>query len=234
VLIELGGVRLLTDPVLRTRVAHLRRHGAAPEAPADIDAVLLSHLHHDHLDRPSLRRLPGRPPVIGPRGAGRVLRRSGLVIDELRPGDRADVGGVPVEAVRAVHGSSRLWRAGPSGEPLGFVVGTAPSVYFAGDTDVFPEMECLAPLDVALLPVGGWGPKLGPGHMDAALAAQAVARLRPRVAIPIHWGTLHTLLARRGEWFTAPASEFAAQVAAVAPESEVRILRPGESTSVRA
>jgi len=234
VLLELGGVRLLTDPVLRTRVAHLRRHGEAPEVPGDIDAVLLSHLHHDHLDRPSLRRLAGSPRLIAPHGTRRLVRRLGVVVDELRPGDRADVNGVPVQAVRAVHGSSRLWRAGPSGEPLGFVVSEAPSVYFAGDTDLFPEMERLRPLDVALLPVAGWGPKLGPGHLDPARAAEAVALLRARVAIPIHWGTLRPRLTRVGEWFSGPGEEFAAQVAAVAPESEVRVLRPGESTSVGA
>ena len=233
-LLELGGVRLLTDPVLRTRVAHLRRHGEAPEVPGDIDAVLLSHLHHDHLDRPSLRRLAGSPRLIAPHGTRRLVRRLGVVVDELRPGDRADVNGVPVQAVRAVHGSSRLWRAGPSGEPLGFVVSEAPSVYFAGDTDLFPEMERLRPLDVALLPVAGWGPKLGPGHMDPARAAEAVALLGARVAIPIHWGTLRPRLTRVGEWFSGPGAEFAAQVAAVAPESEVRVLRPGESTSVDA
>ena len=233
-LIQLGGVRILTDPVLRTRVAHLRRHGEAPEVPADIDAVLISHLHHDHLDRPSLRLLAGPPRVIAPRGSERLARRPGVAVEGLRPGDRAHVGGVPVEAVRAVHGSSRLWRAGPSAEPLGFVIGTAPSVYFAGDTDLFPEMEGLGPLDAALLPVAGWGPNLGPGHMDAARAAEAIALLRARVAIPIHWGTLFPLLTRLGEWFSGPGDEFAAQVAAVAPESEVRVLRPGESTSVSA
>jgi L-ascorbate metabolism protein UlaG (beta-lactamase superfamily) len=215
-------------------VAHLRRHGEPPEVPADIDAVLISHLHHDHLDRPSLRLLDGPPRVIAPRGSARLARRPGIAVEELRPGDRAEVNGVPVAAVRAVHGSTRLWRAGPRGEPLGFVVGTAPSVYFAGDTDLFPEMERLGPLDVALLPVAGWGPKLGPGHMDAARAAEAVALLRARVAIPIHWGTLFPRLTQLGEWFSGPGDEFAAQVAAVAPESEVRVLRPGESTSVSA
>jgi L-ascorbate metabolism protein UlaG (beta-lactamase superfamily) len=234
VLIQLGGVRILTDPVLRTRVAHLRRHGEAPEVPADIDAVLISHLHHDHLDRPSLRLLAGHPRVIAPRGSERLARRPRVAVEGLRPGDRAEVSGVPVEAVRAVHGSSRLWRAGPSAEPLGFVIGTAPSVYFAGDTDLFPEMERLGPLDVALLPVAGWGPNLGPGHMDAARAAEAVALLRARVAIPIHWGTLFPRLTRLGDWFSGPGDEFAAQVTAVAPESEVRVLRPGESTSVSA
>jgi L-ascorbate metabolism protein UlaG (beta-lactamase superfamily) len=234
VLIELGGVRLLTDPVLRPRVWYLRRAGPQPKAPRDVDAVLLSHLHHDHLDLPSLRLLPGRPLLIAPRGSGPMLRRAGFAASELRPGDSVEVEGVSVQAVRADHGPGRWPIGGASGEALGFIVRGTPSVYFAGDTDLFPEMEELAPVDVALVPVAGWGPRLGPGHMDAARAAQAVALLRPRVAIPIHWGTLHRRLMRLGDWFTGPGDEFAAQVAAVAPGSAVRVLRPGESTSVSA
>jgi L-ascorbate metabolism protein UlaG (beta-lactamase superfamily) len=58
VLIELGTLRVLTDPVLRGRVAHLRRRVPVAEPPGRLDAVLLSHLHHDHADAPSLRMLP--------------------------------------------------------------------------------------------------------------------------------------------------------------------------------
>jgi L-ascorbate metabolism protein UlaG (beta-lactamase superfamily) len=234
VLLELGGVRILTDPVLRTRLVHLRRQGPPPEVPAELDAVLVSHMHHDHLDLPSLRRLPGRPRVIAPRGAGPLLRRAGFPTEELRAGDSIDVGGVSVAAVRAVHPPRRLPIGGPSGEPLGFLIGETPSVYFAGDTDLFKEMESLAPLDVALLPVAGWGPRLGPGHLDASTAARAVGLLRPRVAIPIHWGTLYPRLTRRGAWFSDPADQFAAHVAVMAPDCEVRVLRPGESTSLAA
>ena len=233
-LIERDGVTLLTDPVLRRRVAHLRRHGEMPDVPGHVDAVLISHLHHDHLDLGSLRRLPGRPRVIGPRGAGNLIRTVGLTVDQLEAGDAAEVDGLRVEAVPAVHDSRRLPLRGPQAEPLGFVIGHSPSVYFAGDTDVFPEMEELAPVGVALLPVAGWGPRLGPGHMNPERAAQAVALLRARVAVPIHWGTLHPRLTRRGEWFSSPGEEFAAQVAALAPDAEVRVLRPGESTSVAA
>ena len=234
VLIEQGGVRLLTDPVLRGRVAHLRREGRAPEVPRDIDAVLISHLHHDHLDGASLRLLANRPRVIAARGAGDFIRGLGMTVEELESGEATEVEGVRVQAVPATHDSRRLPLRGPEAEPLGFVIGRSPSVYFAGDTDVFPEMEELAPVGLALLPVAGWGPKLGPGHMNPERAAQAVALLRARVAVPIHWGTLHPRLTRRGEWFSSPGEQFAAQVAAVAPDSEVRVLRPGESTSVDA
>jgi L-ascorbate metabolism protein UlaG (beta-lactamase superfamily) len=234
VLIELGGVRLLTDPVLRPRVAHLRRHGAQPEVPRDLDAVLISHLHHDHLDVPSLRLLRDRPPLVAPSGAGELLRRAGFEVEELEQGQRTAIRGLRVEAVRADHSPARLPVRGPRAEPLGFVIGERPSVYFAGDTDLFPEMAELAPVDVALLPVAGWGPRLGPGHMDSERAGRAAALLEARVAIPIHWGTLHPRHVRRGEWFSEPAARFAAQVAAVAPGVEVLVLRPGESASVEA
>src|SRR5438270_7337247 len=78
--IELDGVRLLTDPILRDRVAHIRRHGPPPD-PAWMeppDAVLISHLHLDHCDVPSLRRLGRSVRLIVPAGAGAVLQRRGF------------------------------------------------------------------------------------------------------------------------------------------------------------
>jgi L-ascorbate metabolism protein UlaG (beta-lactamase superfamily) len=227
VLIEHGGVSLLTDPVLRERVAHLRRHGEAPEVPARVDAVLLSHLHYDHLDLPSLNLLPGGIRVLAPAGAGALLRPAGIRhVEELMPGDATEVGGLRIEATPAEHDDRRR-PLGARATPLGFVVRSRPSVYFAGDTDVFPGMEELAPVDAALLPVAGWGPKLGPGHMDAEQAARAAGLLRPALAVPIHWGTLHPRHRRRGAWFDAPPHEFAARVAELAPDVDVRILEPG-------
>jgi L-ascorbate metabolism protein UlaG (beta-lactamase superfamily) len=88
-------------------------------------------------------------------------------------------------------------------------------------------MEDLPRVDVALLPVAGWGPKLGPGHLDPERAARAAALLRPRIAVPIHWGTLR--VGRRGAWFTDPPRTFAAQVADRSPEVEVRVLEPLQS-----
>jgi L-ascorbate metabolism protein UlaG (beta-lactamase superfamily) len=213
--------------VLRPRVAHLRRHGPAPDVPAGVDAVLLSHIHYDHLDLPSLRMLPSDARVLAPRGAGRLLREAGLRrVEELAPGDVGEVGRVRVEATPAEHDGRRR-PFGARAEPIGFVVRDRASVYFAGDTDLFSGMKDLRPLSVALLPVSGWGPKLGPGHMDAADAARAAEVLRPAVAVPIHWGTLHPRARRRGPWFDRPPHEFATRVAASAPEVDVRIVQPG-------
>ena len=100
-------------------------------------------------------------------------------------------------------------------------------IYFAGDTDLFDEMAELGPVDLALLPVAGYSPKLGPGHLDAARAAQAAALLRARLAVPIHWGTFRAFTQAGGSWFTDPPAEFAAQAAACGVE--VRVLSPGGS-----
>jgi L-ascorbate metabolism protein UlaG (beta-lactamase superfamily) len=228
VLVELAGVRLLTDPVLRPRVLHLRRHGPAPGVPA-VDAALLSHLHYDHLDLPSLRMLEPTPRLVCPAGAGEFLERAGFPgAEELSPGASLEVGGVRVEATPALHDEKRRPR-GPEAAPLGFLLRAERSVYFAGDTDLFEGMAELGPVDVALLPVAGWSPRLGSGHLDPQGAARAAALLRPRVAVPIHWGTLHPVNRARGAWFTDPPVEFAAQVAELAPDVEVRTLAPGES-----
>ncbi len=85
-------------------------------------------------------------------------------------------------------------------------------------------------LDLALLPVAGWGKKLGPGHLDAARAATAASLLRPRLAVPIHWGTFRPVSERGDPGH--PETEFRDRAAKVAPEVDVRILAPGESLEV--
>jgi L-ascorbate metabolism protein UlaG (beta-lactamase superfamily) len=123
------------------------------------------------------------------------------------------------------HGGRRPF--GPRGKPLGFVTAAEHSVYFAGDTDLFAEMEKIANVDVALLPVAGWGPKLGPGHLDPTRATEAAALVRPRVAVPIHWGTYYR--GRPGAWVSEPPRAFAALMSKRNPEVEVRVLEPGGS-----
>ncbi len=237
VLIELSGVRLLTDPLLRPRAIHLRRHAAPPDPAVSrgLDAVLVSHFHHDHLDLPTLRGLGPGARLIGPRGLARIVRRAGAAdVTELAAGESADVAGVRVAAVPAVHDGRRLKR-GPAVDAVGFVAEAGGvRVYFAGDTDLFAGMEQLAPVDLALIPIWGWGATLGEGHLDPARAAEALARIRPRVAVPIHWGTFlpagqHRRLAHLLE---RPARDFARAAAGAAPEVDVRVLDPGQSTAI--
>jgi L-ascorbate metabolism protein UlaG (beta-lactamase superfamily) len=237
VLIELDGVRLLTDPLLRGRVAHLRRQAPLPDASvtARLDAVLISHMHLDHLDLVSLRLLGRDTPLLVPAGAGAWLRRRGFTsVTELSVGEVGKVGTLTVTAVEARHDGHR-WPRGPGAETLGYLVQDGRAIYFAGDTELVEEVaNALPPLDVALLPVGGWGPTLGPGHMDPQDAARAAGLLKPRLAIPVHWGTLLPIgLARRYQaGLSEPPQLFARNVARMAPGVEVRILSPGQETAL--
>lgn len=238
VLIEMDGVRLLTDPVLRGRIGPLRRHGETPDPglAEHVDGVLISHLHHDHVDVPSLRRLSRAVPVLASPGAGDFLARLGFSdVRELAPGDAADVGGVRVTATEANHPPSgrRFERAS---RPIGFEVDGERRIYFAGDTDLFDGMEAIGggSLDLALLPIWGWGTNIGAGHLDPERAARAAALLSPRTVVPIHWGTLYPLgLARlRPGPLHSPPRELAAWMRELAPQSELRVLAPSEATSL--
>lgn len=236
-LLELDGTRLLTDPVLRPRIGPLVRHGPlpAPHLTAGIDAVLISHLHHDHADLASLRRLGREVPLLVPPGSRGFFKRYGFGdVMELAPGESRGVGGVTVRATEARHDGGRR-RGAAEVEPVGFLIERSTTIYFAGDTDLFDGMKDLSPgLDLALLPVWGWGPTLGDGHLDPSGAARAAALLSPRLAIPIHWGTLYPFgLARlRPGRLRLPAQEFAARARELAPQVETRVLSPGESTSL--
>ena len=236
-LLEVGGQRLLTDPLLRSRLLHLRR--VAP--PLDrsrldnLDAVLISHDHLDHLDIPSLRQLPRGAPLVAPVGAGRTLRRLGRrEVHELAVGDGLEFGSVRVQAVPAVHGGGR-WPWWPTGEAIGYVVEGRCRAYFAGDTELFDGMRDFASgLDLALIPIWGWGPKVGAGHLRPPEAARALALLRPRYVVPIHWGTLYPIGLRRirPEPLTEPATAFAREARELAPEVDVRVLAPGATLDV--
>jgi L-ascorbate metabolism protein UlaG (beta-lactamase superfamily) len=236
VLIELDGVRLLTDPLLRARVAHLRRQVplVAGTLTRGVDAVLISHLHHDHLDLASLRLLGHDVPLLVPPGAGAWLRRRGFeTVNELVVGEQVSVGTLTLAAVQARHDGRRP--GGPRAQAIGFLARGRRTAYFAGDTELFPEMSELSEeLDVALLPVAGWGPTLGPGHMGPLEAARAARLLQPRLAIPIHWGTLLPIgfVPHRGARLGDPPLRFAEHVARLAPDVEVRILAPGQETTV--
>jgi L-ascorbate metabolism protein UlaG (beta-lactamase superfamily) len=191
--VELDGLRLLTDPALEARIGPLRRI-VAPVDQRDLEgigAVLVSHLHLDHLDLGSLKRIPPEVPVIVPAGGGPWLRDQGRErVIELAPGESTRLGDVGVTAVPARHGGYRPPR-GPRAVAVGYLIEGSRTIYFAGDTGLFEGMSKLAGLvDVALLPVGGWGPTLpSRTHLDPVRAARAAALIEATNVVPIHWGT---------------------------------------------
>jgi len=245
--VELAGRTVLTDPLLATTVGLLRRVVPLPDPAtwAGVHVVLISHLHGDHLHLPSLRSLGRGVRILVPRGAGAWLRGRGFPrVDELSAGEAIQDGELRITAVRAEHSGHR-WGPrsthGPDTEAIGFLLdGGGCTVYVSGDTGLYAGMTLLGDrgVDVALLPVWGWGPTLGPGHLDPVGAAEAAALIRPRIAVPVHWGTLalagitsapSPLRSRMRRLLVDPPRAFATEVAARELPTRVVVTEPGSA-----
>lgn len=212
VVLDLGPVRLLTDPLLGRHAGVLRRRGPAPraEAWAGPSAVLLSHLHHDHAEVRSLRRA-GAPVLTGAANVP-FLARHGLVgvgLDE-RGWHTLPGTDVQVHLTRADHGHRPMPHR-PNAAHGHLVRTPEVTVWVAGDTSLYAGMEALPDLaggvDVAVVPIGGWGPRLSAGHLDPVQAARAAHLVGAQVVVPYHFGTLHAP-GTAGGWMAAPGPAF--------------------------
>lgn len=239
VVLDLDGVRVLTDPLLRAHVGLLRRLAPRPDPSSwsRPDVVLLSHLHHDHAELRSLRMLRGVPLMSAPANVA-WLRRRKLTPTVSLGDDWTPVGrGVEVRLVPADHGHRPMPHR-PNDANGQLVRGPSGNVWIAGDTGLYPEMAGLqemagGPIDLALVPVWGWGPRLSPGHLTPEDAAHAVAMSGARFAVPVHWGTLHPPFVTRfgRSWLDLPGERFADAVAEHAPGTTAVVLEPGQSWS---
>ena len=109
ILVDVGGYRVITDPLLTRRVAHLRRRRPLPPADhADVDLTLLSHIHLDHLHLPSIRQLRPSSAFIVPRNGAPLLRKAGFDdVTEVVEGDILEAGPLRIEVVHAEHKAGR-------------------------------------------------------------------------------------------------------------------------------
>ena len=235
------GARILTDPLLTRWLAHLvRRRGEPPDlSHTPPDLVVISHLHYDHFHVASLRRLPRGTVVAVPKGGGVLLRGTALDVVEVDVGDVIPVGSTTVSVLPAEHDGRRFHGSRMVAPTLAFLVAGAGTTYFAGDTGLFDGLAELPALtnggpDVALLPVWGWGPTLGDGHLNPATATDALDLIQPSVAVPIHWGTFwpRGMSRVRPEHFHGAGDRFAEHARLAHPAIDVRVLSPGASTSV--
>lgn len=236
VVLDLAGTRLLTDPLLRPHAGLLRRRPGPPLAEhwADPDVVLISHLHHDHAEIGSLRLLAGRPVVAQPANAHWLVQHDIGGAQGVSLHDWWSVPDSPVRVrpVTAVH-QHRPMPHRPNATNGFLVVTDDVRIWFAGDTEPFPAMRDLpelagGPIDLALVPVGGWGPRLSGGHMDPVQAAAACALVGARWSVPVHWGTLHPPVSRRlpPGWMDRAGPAFAAALAREGLSGT--LLEPGE------
>jgi L-ascorbate metabolism protein UlaG (beta-lactamase superfamily) len=143
------------------------------------DVILVSHAHFDHASANDVKRLTKTGTVV--LTSADTAKELGVPAKVLKPGDSVDVGGMKVTAVPSYNPAKRFHPR--ANDWLGFIIeADGRRIYYAGDTDVTPEMAKLGPVDVALLPVGG------KYTMDAREAAEAAGKIRPKLAIPYHFG----------------------------------------------
>lgn len=240
VTVDLPGATVVTDPLMAQRLFHLRRLSPPPPGEATrCDLVLISHLHHDHLHLPTLRRLAADVPIVVPRGAPgaiRALRR--LPIIEVEPGDQVTVAGVGIEVLAANHPGGRLRGSGPGSPPaIGFRFSCGGrSCWYPGDTGPGGPVS-FDPVDLAIVPIGGWGPSLGAHHLDPAQAVDALAEAGARWALPVHYGTFWPLPMRTGtrsfdHWFATPGQRLRAAAETAGLRAELVIPDVGERVSL--
>ncbi len=204
VLVELDGVRVLTDPVLSDRVSPVpvgpTRFHPPPIALADlagIDAVVISHDHYDHLDMATVRHLAaqGTRFYVG-LGIGAHLERWQVPpaqIDELDWWESAELKGLRITCTPARHYSGRRAMDNSTLWTSWMLRGAGGAVYLSGDTGYGPHFaeirRRLGPVDLDLMKVGAYGETWLDIHMDPESAVRAHGDLEGRILLPIHWGT---------------------------------------------
>jgi L-ascorbate metabolism protein UlaG (beta-lactamase superfamily) len=234
VLLDFGDLQLITDPLLTRRVAHLVRRRELPlRGMDDVDVVLLSHVHMDHLHIRSLKWMPAGTRMICPDGAEVLLRSAGIHhVRSVKPGDTIVEPPLSIRVTHADHKPGRGPHSRVRAQPVGYVIEAyGYRVYFAGDTDLFDGMADLGSIDVALLPIWGWGPTAGRGHLDPWSAAEATRVIEPRTVVPIHWGTYTPENGRRRlpDWFERPVEEFQTALEQAGQADRLHVLAPGET-----
>jgi L-ascorbate metabolism protein UlaG (beta-lactamase superfamily) len=242
VLLQQRGVNILTDPIWSDRASPLswigpprrRKPGISWDDLPRIDVVLISHNHYDHLDLPTLRRLAAREQssyVVPARGA-RLLRSNNIgPVQELDWGESLSLSGLTINAVPALHFSSRglydrnetLW--------CGYVIESQEgNVYYAADTAFgshFSQIrEKFGSPRLALLPIGAYEPRwfMSPIHMAPEQAVRAHEILAAKTSIAIHHGTFQL----GDEGIDTPKR----QLMTIAPKDSIRVLNNGEFAEI--
>ena len=243
-LVEIGGRRVLTDPIFSdrcspSRAVGPRRNHPAPCGPDDLpalDAVLISHDHYDHLDLASIEALaPTGVTFVVPLGVGAHLTAWGIAADqvvELDWGQSHEVASVRITCTEARHFSGRLFSRNKTLWSSWVLEASDRKVFFGGDTGwtaAFEQIgEQFGGFDLTLLPVGAYDARWRDVHLDPAEAVRAHLALRGGLMVPIHWATFNLAFhpwAEPIEWLVEEAGRHVVRL---------EVPRPGERVDVEA
>lgn len=247
-LLELAGVRVLTDPNFEPKLGRFLPRvsppGIALDALPALDALLLTHAHADHLSFKSLRRLPHDIPLYAPPPIADWLHRKGYAhAVPLEAGECATLGDgrLRIYAEQATHQGSRYgfdrWRSAAN---MYLLETPSESVFFAGDTALTPTTHALVErvlwsqqreLDLALLPIGyapAWKPGFRRGHLTGDDALALFKTLRARAMMPYHWGTFRHVTATAHDAIDRLRTRLEGHDA----REHVHVIEPGESLTL--
>lgn len=237
--VEIDGLRVLTDPVWSARVSPSSAVGPRrffePPIPLEdlppIDAVLISHDHYDHLDMATVRTLALRGTLfLVPLGVGAHLEKWGVApaqIRELDWGKSETLGSVTLSAAPARHFSGRRLTDEDATQWASWILtGPRHRVFYSGDSGYFDGYRAIGeehgPFDATLMSLGAYGPTWPQIHMNPEEVAQAHVDVRGGLLIPVHWGTFNLAF---HDWNEPPT-----RLAAAAEKAGARLLvpRPGQ------
>lgn len=244
-LIEIAGVRILTDPNFDTRLARFLPRVCAPGIALNdlpkLDAILLTHAHADHLSFESVNALSNEIPLLAPPAVSRWLNRLGYAHAEpVAPGESRRIASVTITAAAAKHLGARYaidrWRSAAN---MYLLDAAGLTCFFAGDTALTPDSHRMVNelhahkrvLDMALLPIGHapwWKPGFRRGHLTADDALSLWDKLGSRFFIPYHWGTFRHVTSGP---YTA-IRQLRGRLAEHPRRNDVKILEPGEKFEV--
>jgi L-ascorbate metabolism protein UlaG (beta-lactamase superfamily) len=237
--INLDGQNIITDPVFTQTVTFLKRHSLPvnPNWYQSPDLILVSHAHLDHFHPPSLRKLNRQIPCLVAPGLKTKFMKLGFTkVTELPVSHTYHFKKLTLKAVYAKHQASFLPGTKPISDCIGFLIMGSQTIYFPGDTDFYPQMKHLAKLkiDLCLIPIWGWAIDDHGLHLNPQKAVRALRLIKPKVAIPYHWGTFLPISFKLffARFLIHPVNLFALEAQKLSPGVKIIILPPGNRFSL--